>query len=187
MSQYLLTEGMTRSELLSAEAEKHGRDKAAKCEEAMGRRAVLTEDDIAHVRALHHRTASKIDPSRGRPSRIDGLCVGEQPGVIDMMGFPTKRRPDQLDDDSQYPDPNGATARARQLDRANREAVLVFDVVAAPGVTTPEGDPDWPPEKKECMTDSGEVVKFLVEKGAGIFRVSSAGQAAASRMWPFFP
>jgi hypothetical protein len=163
---------MTLTDVHSEVSKAYGGDKASKFEEARGRRAVLTEEDIAHVQALHHRTASTIHPSRGRPSRIEGLRVGEQPTVIDVTGFPTERKEGQLHDDSQYPDPDGATARARELDRAERQEVLVFDVVAAPGVTTAKGDPDWPPEKQQCMLDSGDVVKFLVEKGAGIFRVS---------------
>jgi hypothetical protein len=183
--QHLLTPGMTQRELLAAMKEKFVKDKAAKVEEALGRRAKLTEVGCEKVKELHHRTASTIEPSRGRPSRIEGLRVGVQAAVVDVMGFPTERRPG--DDDSMFPDPDGATAKARELDRADREPVLCFDVVAAPGTTNDQGDPEWPPETAGCKKDSGEVVKFLVEKGAGIFRVSYAGQDAGGIRLLCFP
>lgn len=115
------------------------------------------------IQAIHNVQRSVLIPaSRGRHSLMEGN-FDESVSLLELTGFPLERTEAEVQSgtESMFPS-HVVTGRLLALDGAERTLRVYLDSVSVPGVTKPDGEPDWPPETNDCLARLADQLVHLL-------------------------
>jgi hypothetical protein len=121
----------------------------------------LTAEQVKAIHAAQKTVA--ISPSRGRHSLLEG-DLDQAVSLVEVTGFALERTQAEVRDGitAMFP-PHVITGRLLALDAAGRAPRVRLDVASAPGVTKPNGKPDWPPETERCLAGFDKQLGHLLK------------------------